>query len=209
MTQSIKNRMASLSCKSDALELRKLMEATLADMTAMRSEMVKLVTDVTTLITREKNQTLSSCGLAIGSGSKLTAQVSTPFAYLANGVMMVKAIADCSSLVGTIADGKTAGWAFYIDSAGTITTSTKTADAAGNDATGIAATYTLLKAIAVPSGKTLIGYLLVGTTGATFVGGTTALDAVTATDTYLSLVGPASVPTAITAVAPAALTTLA
>lgn len=208
MAQSIKQRVASLANKSDAAELRKVLEAQLADLTAIRDEVVKLVTDVTATITRQKNMTLSSCGLAIASGKK-TAQVATPFAYLANGTMMVKPVGDCSALVGTIADGKTAGWAFYIDSAGTITTSAKTADATGVDAAALAATYVLLHAIAVPSGKTLIGYLAVATTGATFVGGTTDLDAGTATDTYLSLVGPAAVPSAITAVAPAALTTIA
>ena len=209
MSQSIKQRLASLANKSDAAELRKVLETQLADMTAIRDEVVKLVTDVTATITRQKNMTLSSCGLAIAGGAKLTAQCASAFAYLANGSLKVKAVADCSALVGTVADGKTAGWAFYIDSAGTITTSAKTADAAGNDAAGVAATYVLLSAIAVPAGKTLIGWLAVGTTGATFVGGTTALDAGTATDTYLSLVGPANVPTAITAAAPAALTTIA
>ena len=209
MSHSIKQRIASLSCKSDALELRKVLEAQLADMTAMRAEVVKLVTDVTGVITRQKNMTLSSCGLAIAGGAKLTAQVATPFTYLADGVLFTKPVADCSALVGTIADGKTAGWAFYIGSTGTITTSAKTADAAGVDAAALAATYVLLNAIAVPAGKAVIGYLLVATTGATFVGGTTALDAGTATDTYMSLVGPATVPTAITAAAPAALTTIA
>lgn len=209
MSQSIKNRLSALANKKDADELRKLLEASLVDAAAVRAEVVKLVTDVTEVITRQKNMTLSSCGLAIAGGTKLTAQVSTPFKYLANGVLFTKPVADCSALVGTVADGKCAGWAFYIDSAGTITTSAKTADTTGTDAAAIAATNVLLNAIAVPAGKAVIGHLIVHTTGASFVGGTTALDAGTATDLYYSLVGPASVPTAITAAAPAALTTIA
>jgi len=209
MSQSIKQRVGALAAKKDADELRKLFEANLADMAAVRAEVVKLVTDVTTVITRQKNMTLSSCGLAIAGGAKLTAQVATPFLYIANGTLMVKPVADCSALVGTIADGKTAGWAFYIDAAGTITTSAKTADSAGVDAAAIAATYVLLNAIPVPENKAIIGHLVVHTTGATFVGGTTALDAGTATDLYTTIIGPASVPTAITAAAPAALTTIA
>ena len=209
MSQSIKQRLASLSIKNDAIALRKLLEATLVDMTAVRAEVVKLVTDVTGVIDRQKNMALSSCGLAIAGGAKLTAQTATPFTYLANGVLGAKPTGDCSALVGSIADGKTAGWAFYIDSAGTITTSAKTADATGVDAAGIAAAWVLVNAITVPTGKAIIGQLLVSTAGAAFIGGTTALDAGSVGAIYKSIIGPVSVPAAITAASPAALTTLA
>lgn len=198
MTESISRRAATLT--TDKNTIRKLLEAVLADSTAGRAEVVKLVTDVTAVITRQKNMTFGSAGLGIASGKK-TATISTPFCYIAGGTVFYKAAADCSALVGTIADGSTAGWAFYISATGTVTTSAKTADAAS-----VAATLVLLQAIAVPANVALIGYLVVATAAAAFVGGATDLDAGTATDTYINIIGPGSAPTAITAAAPAALT---
>jgi len=228
MSESIKQRVAAMSNSRDKVSLKKLLDAALVDLTevraelakgitdyaagraevvkiltdltAARAEVVKLVTDVTALITREKSFTLSDAGLTIASGKK-TATAAKDFTYIANGTVGYKALGDMSALVGTIADGKSAGWSFYIDSAGTITTSAKTADA-----DNAAAAYALVNAIAQPAGKALIGHLVVSTTGATFIGGTTDLDAGTATDIYMSIIGPAYAPAAITAVAPAAIT---
>lgn len=207
MSESIRKRMRAVRDAAEGSELEKLFNTVLADLTGIRAEAVKLIADATAIIDRQKNMTFSSCGLAIAGGTKLTAQVATPFIFIANGVMGMKPVADCSALVGTIADGKTAGWAFYISSTGVITTSAKTADTAGVNAAAIAATYVLLNAIPVPANLALIGQLVVHTTGAAFVGGTDALDIGTGTDLYLSIIGPASVPAAITATAPSLTTT--
>jgi hypothetical protein len=160
---------------------------------ALQKLFANILTDITALVTREKSFTLSDAGLVI-SGTATKVKAAKPFAYLADGTLVVKAAdTDMSVLAGTIADGSSAGWAFYGDSAGTITTSAKTADAA--DA---AAAFALVKAIAIPAGKALIGWVVVSTVGATFVGATTALSAGTATDLYVSIVGPAVAPDAVT-----------
>ena len=204
MSQSIKQRTSSLKIGSDAATLRKLFEAALVDMAAVRAEVAKLVTDVTALITREKNYTITSPTLGIASGKK-TATIGTGFIYLANGTLAYKAAADCSALVGTIALSKSGAWAFFIDAAGTVTTSSKTADC-DTEALAIAAAL----AIAIPANKSLIGYLIVtNSAGGNFVGGTTDLDAATATDLYINITGPGVAPTAITAATPAALTIIA
>ena len=184
MAESIGLRTNAMSIQQDKQELRKLLEAILADLTALKN-------DAAGIVARE-NHLISAAGLTIASGKK-TATAGNAFAYLAGGVVGYKAAGDMSALVGTIADAKSAGWVFYIDSAGTITTSAKTADAAS-----AAAAFALANAIAVPTGKAVIGQLVVSTSGATFVGGTTDLDAGTATDLYLSFVGPANATTALT-----------
>jgi hypothetical protein len=232
MAQSIKQRIAALGDKQEETALRELLTAVLADLAELRTELtalrvdyvagraevvklvtdyaagraevVKLVTDVTALVTREKSFTLSDAGLVI-SGTNTKVKAAKTFTYIADGTVVVKAAdTDMAVLAGTIADGSAAGWAFYGDSAGTLTTSAKTADAA--DA---AAAFELVKAVAIPAGKALIGWLVVTSTGATFVGATTALDAGTAADLYISTVGPAAAPVAVTAVAPAAATAVA
>jgi hypothetical protein len=194
----IKTATAAMQGSGNKRGVRTLLEAALADMTMLRSALALLVTDA---VTRQSSFLFSSAGLTIGSGGKTTAAAGNGFNFQAGGVVGYKAAGDMSALVGTIADGSSAGWAFYIDSAGTITTSAKTADAADADAA-----FALLNAVAVPTDLALIGQLVVSTSGATFIGGTTALDAGTATDLYISAVGPSAAPTAITAGAVTALT---
>jgi hypothetical protein len=200
MAESIKRRVAGLSNSSDKKELKKLLDAAKADLTAVRAEVVKLVADVTANRTLQNNKCLTSAGLTIASGKK-TATAGSAFFYIAGGTAGYKAAGDLSALVGTIADAKSAGWAFYIDSAGTVTTSAKTADVAT-----VALAAADLLALARPANKAVIGYLIVSTSGATFVGGTTDLDAGTATDVYFSLVGEEKALAAITSASPAALT---
>lgn len=200
MSKSITRRLAALTNAGDKKELKRLLDAALADMTALRAEVVKLVADATTNRTLQNNQTLTSAGLTIAAGKK-TATAGTPFFYIANGTAGYKAAGDMSALVGTIADGSTAGWAFYIAANGTITTSAKTADVAS-----VALAAAALLALARPANLAVIGYLIVSTAGATFVGGTTDLDAGTATDLYFSMTGEEKALAALSAAAPAALT---
>jgi len=185
MAESIAHRLNALAAQKDKRNMRPLLEAILADLTALN-------TQIGLLATREKNQTLSSAGLVIGTTSKKVPKAASPFCYVANGTLVFKAADTAmSALAGTIADAKAAGWAFYGDSAGTITTSAKTADAAN-----AAAAFALVQAVPVPADKALIGYLVVATSGATFVGASTDLDAVTATATYVSIVGNGAASTA-------------
>jgi len=180
MSESIKQRFGGMT-SADKEQLRKLLEATLVDLAALRANIATLTTDAS------KAYLLTTATLGIGGGSKLTAAAGTAFWYMGGGAVKYKAAGDLSALVGTIADAKAAAWTFYINSAGTVTTSAKTADAAtAADAAVLAA------AVSVPAGLAVIGILIVSTSGATFVGGTTALDAATATDVYYSFIGPAA-----------------
>lgn len=128
---------------------------------------------------------LSTPGLVINAGGALIAKAGSAFAALANGVLVyVVANTAMPALAGVIATTKFAAWAFYIDSAGTITVSAKTADAAT-----LAAAVALVPA--PPVGKAMIGFIVVqNATGGNFTGGTTALDAASITTTYVNTVGP-------------------
>lgn len=136
--------------------------------------------------TRSNSSMLSNAGLAIKAGSSAIVKAGTAFAALAAGSPVHKAAnTDMAALVGTLATAKSAVWAFYIDAAGTLTTSAKSADAA-SDAAAIA----LLPA--TPDDKAMIGFILVNNaTGSNFVGGTTALDTASLTVTYFNTTGPA------------------
>ena len=85
---------------------------------------------------------------------------------------------DLSAMVGVVAAGKCALWAWYIDATGTITTSAKTADAAD------AAAALALKPSA-PASKVELGYVTVANGSvAAWTAGTDALDAASITTTY-------------------------
>lgn len=117
--------------------------------------------------------------LAIKAGASALVSTSAAFAAIAGGVVVRKAAAtDMAALVGSLATAKSALWAFYIDAAGTLTTSAKTADAATHDAA-------LALLPATPANKALIGFIVAdNATGSAFVGGTTALDTASLTVTY-------------------------
>jgi hypothetical protein len=131
---------------------------------------------------------LTSAGLAIVTGSSPTARAVNAFVAIVDGTYVRKAAATAmSALVGTLPTANSALWAFYIDAAGTITTSAKSANAATH-----AAALALLPA--VPANQTMIGFIIVdNATGSNFVGGTTALDAASVTTTYYSTVGALNV----------------
>lgn len=124
---------------------------------------------------------ISKATLAIKAAEGTVPKSTSAIRVLVSGVFQAKAAnTDMSVIAGTLATAKSALWAFYIDSAGTITTSTKTADAA----TPAAA---LLLKPAVPDNKVELGYIIVANaSGSNFTGGTTALDATGVTTTYYS-----------------------
>ncbi|MFM2055567.1 MAG: hypothetical protein RL456_3604 [Pseudomonadota bacterium] len=124
---------------------------------------------------------LTAATLGIKAASSPTVKTVGACSFMAAGVVQAKsANTDMSAIAGTLATAKVALWAFYIDSAGTITTSTKT-----TDADTVAAALALKPA--VPANKVEIGYITVAnTSGSNFVGGTTALDAAGIATTYRS-----------------------
>lgn len=147
--------------------------------------LAELIAGFNAMVARVSSQVLNNAGLAIKAGGSAIVKAGTAFAALVDGVMVTKAAnTDMAALAGTLATAKSAAWAFYIDAAGTLTASAKTADAA--DA---AAAIALLPA--PPAGKAMIGFITVANaTGADFVGGTTALDTASLTVTYYNTVGP-------------------
>lgn len=119
--------------------------------------------------------------ITIKAASSPTAKMSTALRVLVAGSFQAKAAnTDLTAISGNLADTKTALWAWYIDSSGTLSISTKTADVAS-------AALALAAKPAVPDNKVEIGYAIIGNaTGATFQGGTTALDATGLTVAFVS-----------------------
>ncbi|MDP3327193.1 hypothetical protein [Parvibaculum sp.] len=152
-----------------------------------------ILADVTALRTRVNTSMLTKAGLAIKTGGSPTVRYANPIAALCNGVPVRKAAGDMAALVGTLATAKSAAWAFYIDAAGTLTTSAKTADADTHDAA-------LALLVAPPDNKAMVGFVVVdNATGSGFVGGTTALDTGSLTVTYYDTMGVAPFAAALTA----------
>lgn len=153
-------------------------------MPAMKHGMVgdvlaDLIAGYTALQAREMSRALSPITFAIKAGGSTLAKASSAFIAVASGVLVQKAAnTDMAALAGTLATAKSAAWAWYIDSAGNLTTSAKTADAASS-----AAAVALLPA--PPAGLAQLGVVVIdNATGSNFVGGTTALDTASLTVTY-------------------------
>ena len=201
MTEKIAPRLKALSIVKDAYELSFLLNSILTDLTAIRATQALVVADITAIKTRSNGSMLSPAGLAIGGGSKLTAQAVKPFMAIANGIAVYVPAATSMSVLpaSTTTMSKFGLWAFYIDSAGTITTSARTAEA-----DTAAAAFALMPS--VPTGKTQIGCIIVTDSNSTFVAGTDALDASGVTVIYIDNVANVSVPVAQTSSTPAALT---
>jgi hypothetical protein len=134
---------------------------------------------------------VSAPDLAINASGGKTGKTSATFSALVNGtVVTVPAATVLPAIAGTLADTKYALWSFYVDSAGTLSVSTKTADQS-TAAAALAAKPT------VPDNKAEIGWLIVHNaigSSTAFTGGTTALDAtgVTATFTDAPVLGMAA-----------------
>jgi hypothetical protein len=118
---------------------------------------------------RLSTQTHTSAALRIKGGSaSAIVQTNAVYAGVAKGTLIAKVTStDMPALVGTVVNATFNVFAFFIDSASTVTV-----------AMGIAGT-TLAKVTfpAIPEGKAVIGYVSINPTGTgNFVGGTTALD---------------------------------
>ena len=201
MTEYIGPRVRGLANVKDAYELKFLLNSILVDLTAIRAVQALVVADITNIKTRANSSMLSPAGLAIGGGSKLTAQAAKPFMAIANGTAVyLPATTAMSNLpASTTTQGKFGLWAFYVDSTGTITTSARTAEA-----DTAAAAFALMPV--VPTGKTQIGCIIVTDSNSTFVAATDALDASGVTVIYIDNVANVTVPVAQTSTTPAALT---
>ena len=114
------------------------------------------------------NVCLNSAGLAIGTGSKKKVKIANTTYTLHDGVLAAKTTAEVTlTTANNVANAKFAVIVLSIDSSGTVTP-TNSADAASLGAVVFPA---------VPSGNTVIGFVIINPTGTGgFVGGTTDLD---------------------------------
>lgn len=133
---------------------------------------------------RLSSQSLATAGLAIKTGGSAIVKTGAAAYYgIAGGVLVTKAAAtDMTALAGTVANATFNVYAFYVDSAGTLTTTMGTAGA------------TLARVVfpQTPIGKAMLGFIVVNPTGTGgFVGGTTALDDATVVPNvvYVNTVG--------------------
>lgn len=117
---------------------------------------------------RMSSAALSSAGLAISTTKTLVKTGASASYYIANGAVVTIADAvDMPALSGTVTADQFGVFAFFVDSAGTVTS------AFG----GSYASLALMKFPQLPVGNALIGFILVNPTGTgDFIGGTTELD---------------------------------
>ena len=117
--------------------------------------------------------------LAIGTSSAAAVKNSA-FSYTIGAYVYTKASAETALSGDTIPDGKYGAYLLTIDEDGTITVTDGATNSTGWD--------TVAQAIndlpAAPSDEAVMGYVVVYTSGATFIPGTTLLSAAEVTDTY-------------------------
>jgi hypothetical protein len=127
-----------------------------------------ILNDLTFLRDRVRSRTLSTGGLAIKAGGSAVVKAASAVVYAAAGTLVRKAAnTDMAALAGTVTNAKFNVFAFFGDSAGTLTTSMGTEGA----------TLAAVVFPTVPANKALLGFVIINPTGTgNFVGGTTALD---------------------------------
>lgn len=162
------------------------MKATLQQLMAgLRDQAVqRFMTPVLqSLADRYSSQMLGSGGLVIKAGASALVKAGSAFYAMANGVLVTKAAnTDMAALSGTVTNATFNVFAFYIDSAGTLTSLMGTAGAS----------LALVKLPEPPQGKAMVGFTVINPTGTgDFVGGTTALDDATVVPNaaYVNTVG--------------------
>jgi hypothetical protein len=166
---------------------------------ALLTDLAKGFADILSLRTAQISGVLQPAALAIKTGGSAIVRSTTNIVAKVGGTWAYVAAGDMSAIAGTLVTAHYAGWAFYVDNAGTVTTSTKTADC-----DSFALALAAVSAISTPSTKVLIGFIIVqNATGSDFTAGTTALDASNVTTTYFNVSGNAtsiSAPTSATRV---------
>lgn len=150
------------------------------------AEIIQKYNDLASLVAKASYM-VSQAGLVIKASGGTLVKAGSAFVALVGGVAVSKAEnTDMAALVGTVADGKSALWPFYINASGTLSTGTKSADAD-------TAEKALALLPATPAGLVRVGYIVVSNaSGASFTGGTTALDASGITVAYYDDVNPVS-----------------
>jgi len=135
------------------------------------AQKVALINLFNALYDRMSSQSLTSAGLVIGTVSKKVPKTGANWVGVANGVLVYKASGTAMpALSGTVAATQFNVFAFFVDSAGTVTSAMGTAGA----------TLDLVVFPPLPAGKALLGFITVNpTTAQTFTGGSTDLDDVT------------------------------
>lgn len=120
------------------------------------------------LADRLSSQALGSAGLAIkGAGQALAKAGSLVYATASGRLVKIAANTDMAALAGTVNNAKFNVFAFFVDSAGTLTS------AMGVEGASLAA----VKFPDAPPGKAMLGFVVINPTGTgNFVGGTTPLD---------------------------------
>lgn len=137
---------------------------------ALRATLLKLQTAAVDLV-------LNSGGLALKTSSSALAKTVNTIYAMIDGVLVSKAAADMAALSGTtLADGDKNVYVFTVNASGTLATYQGTK----------AATIGGVVFPTIPSGEVVIGFVYIATSGATFVPGTTALDAGTVTAVYVN-----------------------
>ena len=201
MTEYIKHRLSALANANDANQLRWLFNAALVDLTAVRTKLAAAVVDMTAMRARQNLAMISPVGLVQGSSTPGTCKTTYAIQAIVNGTFVyLPAATEMSVLPAqTVTQGNFGLFAFYIDAAGTITTSTAVINAAT-----AAAAYALLPAL--PANKVQLGFIIVTDSNSAFVSGTDALNASGVTTIYVDNVGIQSPLVSLTTSAPAALT---
>ena len=201
MTEYIKHRLSALANANDANQLRWLFNAALVDLTAVRTKLAAAVVDMTAMRARQNLAMISPVGLVIGTVSDLVPKTTYAIQAIVNGTFVYLPAGTAMSALPaqTVTQNKFGLFAFYIDAAGTITTST-----AVINADTAAAAYALLPAL--PANKVQIGFIIVTDSNSAFVSATDALNASGVTTIYVDNVGIQSPLVSLTTSAPAALT---
>ena len=181
MSESIKERMASLANVSDAFHLRKAIEAVreeLVDLRALANDARTVVNNIYGVVTG--NYIITPPGLAMGSTKQNVAN--NLFYYSIAGQVYAKAAIAAGTAPGNdvIPQGKYGAVAFDIGTNGTIDAIEATANA-----TGYASAVLAKAGLPAPaSGHARIGYVTATSSSGAFTFGTTAFDAANTTVVY-------------------------
>lgn len=127
----------------------------------------------------------SDAGLVItATTGKKTAKTgaSITYGHYKGKLFSIAAGTDMPNPVGTVADGTSNVFVFYVTAAGASITATSMAVAMGT----AGATIDLITFPKIPEGAAVIGFMIVTASGSAFTGGTTALDAANITTVYIS-----------------------
>ena len=193
MSESIKQRTASLANVSDAFHLRKLLEATRAEVSSLRS----VVNNIYGALSG--NYLVVQPSLAIGSTAQNVANVA--FYYSIGGTVYYKAAVAAGTAPGNdaVPQGKFGAVAFDIGVNGTID-----AVEAPANATGYASALLAAAALPAPAADhARMGYVTATKSDGAFTFGATALNAANSTVAYTDYLTVFNAATTVTPASPA------